>query len=171
WRAQNAATMRRFAIMLLLGLASTAYADDPPDTPWDPSVDECAAPDAGCQPEREIDDATLDREEVAAAETVDPIEWDTTAAMACPDGSQPRGGACMADPSVAAPPADGGCATGGHAGMLVIVAIAGLVALKKKKLALALAFAACAQQDYGWDAAIDDGALAGATTDVYAADL
>ena len=100
WRAHNAARMRRLALVLVLGFASTAYADDPPDTPWDPSVDECAAPDAGCQPERDLDDATLDRDEVAAAETVDPIEWDTTAAMACPDGSQPQQGACMADPSV-----------------------------------------------------------------------
>jgi hypothetical protein len=171
WRAQNAARMRRLAVMLVLGFASTAFAGDPPDTPWDPSVDECAAPDAGCQPERDIDDATLDREEVAAAETVDPIEWDTSAAMACPDGSQPQQGACMADPSVAvAPPADGGCAAGGHGGLLLIVAIAGLVAFKKKKLALALAFAACAQQDVGWDAAVDEG-VGVTTTDVFAADL
>jgi len=164
--------MRRLAVVLLLAFASTAYADDPPDTPWDPSVDECAAPDAGCQPERDIDDATLEQDEIAATEMVDPIVWDTTAAMACPDGSQPQQGACMADPSVAAtPPADGGCSTTGHAGLIVIVAIAALVALRKKKLALALAFAACAQQDYGWDDALDDGALAGATTDVFAADL
>jgi hypothetical protein len=164
--------MRRLAMVLVLAFASTAYADDPADTPWDPSVDECAAPDAGCQPERDIDDATLDRDEVAAAETVDPIEWDTSAAMACPDGSQLQQGACMADPSVAAtPPDEGGCSTTGHAGLIVIVAIAGLIALKKKKLALALAFAACAQQDYDWDSALDDGSLAGATTDVFAADL
>ncbi|HET9988821.1 MAG TPA: hypothetical protein VFQ65_09875, partial [Kofleriaceae bacterium] len=164
--------MRRLSVVLLLAFASTAYAGDPPDTPWDPSVDECAAPDAGCQPERDIDDVTLDRDETAAAETVDPIEWDTSAAMTCPDGSQPQQGTCMADASVAAPPpAESGCATGGHAGLIVIVAIAGLVALRKKQLALALAFVACAQQDYGWDAALDDGALAGTTTDVFAADL
>lgn len=166
--------MRRLVLVLCLVFASKAYAADednaPPDTAFDPTVDECAAPDAGCVPEVDVDDATLAQQEVAAPTMIDPIVWEGSGAMLCPDGATVQDGACVAGGTVAAQPA--GCNASG-AGLVVIVAVAGLfVIARRRRLLLALAIAACAQDaSYDWDSVVDDGALSGDYVDVFSADL
>ena len=51
--------MLRIVTFVSLLVATPAFADD--DIPFDPTIDECAAPDSGCLPDQaEPTDASLD---------------------------------------------------------------------------------------------------------------
>jgi hypothetical protein len=165
--------MRALGIAIaVLVLASPARAEDG-DAAYDPTIDECAEPGAGCLPDPgDPDDAALEEAELAAPADDDPIEWAVDAtAVVCPDGAtRDAGGLCIAGDLDAA---NGGCATGGGTGLVVGGALAVLVVLARRRRALlAAALIACAVDAGGWDDAVQAGATGDPSLiDVHAAEL
>src|ERR1041385_4700470 len=96
---------RRLAfVILLLAFPARVRADDAPDVPFDPSIDECADPDAHCLPETpEPTDSELDAAEMAAPEDADPSTWVAAPdQITCPDGATVQDGRCVPDASATA---------------------------------------------------------------------
>lgn len=163
--------MRHLAVLFVLLAAPVARADDCPcdvtpaacdaacscdsecDVDW--TLDECAAPDAGCQPAVDLDEPALEGAEVASPEQLDPVAWPSAAAVvACPDGASNQAGACVPDPATAST-VTGGCAAGAP-GVLVAIAVM-LFVLRRRRAVLALTIAACMVGDATWDDAVDAG--------------
>jgi hypothetical protein len=157
------------AVVVSSLVSSPAFAED--DIPYDPTIDECAAPDSGCIADApEPTDASLDAEESAMVDDVDPIAW--TAAgdqLACPDGATAQDGRCVADPDVAAP--SGGCTTGHVPGLVVGAALLVLLVYARRRRLLLL-LAACSLDGGTWDDAVDAGPTGDAASyvDVFSAE-
>ncbi|HTL38986.1 MAG TPA: hypothetical protein VL326_37900 [Kofleriaceae bacterium] len=175
WHAprNGGGAMFRHAVFVLacsLALTRVAIADDT-DVPFDPTVDECAAPDSGCITDApEPTDASLDVEEAAASEDVMPVAWQAaTDQLACPDGATPQDGHCIATDATPAD-ASGGCTTGKLPGIVLVLVLV-LVLARRRPLLLLLA--ACALGGGSWDDAVDAGPTGDTTTyaDVLAAEL
>jgi len=143
--------LRCFVVCSLL-VATAAYADDT----YDLSIDECAAPDAGCiagAPD-EPDEATLEAQEQATPPETDPVEWTVTrtAGPQVTEAGDVAGGCAVATPGLA-------------------LALLLLFTRRRKRLALVIV-AACTLDAGSWDSAVDSGPTGDATfVDVYAADL
>ena len=140
------------------------------------SADECAQPGAGCLPDAgDPDAAALEAEELAAPAEDDAAEWLVAPdAVECPEGATLEGARCIVDPGALEQQVDGGCRSGGAAGVAVGLAALGLViATRRRRGVLALGLAACAMESGGWDDAVDAGPTGdrAAFVDVYAADL
>jgi len=165
--------MRALGIAIVLLFASSARAEDA-DPAYDPSIDECADPGAGCLPDTgDLDDAALEAAELAAPADDDPIEWEIDpTAVVCPEGAlRDAGGRCLAEPGLGA--STGGCSTGRGAGVALAAAIAVLIAIaRRRRLLLGAALVACAVDSGGWDEAAQGGATGDtALIDVHAAEL
>ena len=148
--------------------ASVARADDFDDIL---AVDECAAPDAGCQPE--LDDAALDAAELAAPEDDDVVDW-ATGDIACPDGATLDAGRCVPDGDAiaAATRDDAGCSAGASSGAaFAIVALAAVLALRRRRALVLAVLASCALDDGSWDDAVEGGPAGGDYVEVYAAEI
>jgi hypothetical protein len=140
------------------------------------SADECAQPDAGCLPDAgDPDPAALEAEELAAPADEEAVDWTVAPdAVECPEGSANEGGRCIVDPAALEQQVDGGCRSGGTAGVAVGALVLGLVvAMRRRRGVIALGLAACALDGGGWDDAVDAGPTGdrAAFVDVYAAEL
>lgn len=146
-----------FVLACSLALTRVATADDT-DVPFDPTVDECAAPDSGCIADApEPTDASLDAEEAAATEDATPVAWQAAPdQLACAEGAAAQDGRCIATDAT---PADvsGGCAAGKLPGLVLALAL--VLVMRRRRVLLLLA--ACSLDGGSWD----DAALAGPTGD------
>lgn len=163
--------LRVLAFATVLLTAPAVFADDA-DVPFDPSIDECAAPDSGCIADAaEPTDASLEAEEMAAPEDAPPITWRAAPdQLACPDGATNQGGRSIAEPGVGE--VSGGCSATHLPGMLVGAALLVLLVYGRRRRLLLL-LAACSLDGGSWDDAVDAGPTgdAEAYVDVFAAQL
>ena len=140
--------MLRRLVLLSLLFATTAYADD-----YDLSIDECAAPDAGCiagAPD-EPDELTLEAQENATPAETDPVQWTVTrtAGPQVTEAGDVTGGCSVATPGLA----------------LALL----LVFMRRRKRLALVVIAACTLDAGSWDSAVDNGPTGDASfVDVYA---
>jgi hypothetical protein len=175
--ARNSGRVMRLLACLFvcttIALAAPVARADDADIPFDPSIDECAAPDSGCLPDAaEPTDASLDAEELADVEEVAPIAWTTALdQVACPDGATREDGRCIAAPGIT-DETSGGCTTGHLPGLVVAgIVIALVIVARRRRLLLLLA--ACSLDGGSWDDAVDAGPTGDRDTyaDVFSAEL
>jgi hypothetical protein len=137
------------------------------------SVDECALPGADCLPDTgDVDDATLDAEELATPDD-EVTSWDSAPdALSCPDGAHAQDGACVADATL---DIDGGCSTTRAVGIASYVAVALLLLLarRRRRLLCGLFIACSLSSAESWDDAVEAGPTGDrdAFVDVFAAPL
>ncbi|HEX5060126.1 MAG TPA: hypothetical protein VFV99_12235 [Kofleriaceae bacterium] len=162
--------MLRIALLLGVLAATPAFADD--DVPFDPTIDECAAPDSGCLPDAaEPTDESLAAEEAAMVEDVAPIDWTVAQdRVACPDGATARDGQCIAGADVTAD-VSGGCTAGHTPGIVLGIAVLALLVYARRRRVLIL-LAACSLDGQSWDDAVEGGPTGDAASyvDVFSAD-
>jgi len=138
------------------------------DCQIDLSVDECADPAAGCLPERDLDEAALERAELAPLPVGDALDATAaTAPVAAPVDSS------------AASVVVGGCSTASDGALpsLAALALIALVMLRRRRalplVALAIVCGCVGGGDGGWDGALADGppaTAAGRFADVWLAE-
>ncbi|HUS27206.1 MAG TPA: hypothetical protein VMZ53_01820 [Kofleriaceae bacterium] len=163
---------RWFAFVVALLFTSPAFADDPADVAFDPTIDECAAPDAHCLTDSgEPTDAELEAQEMALAEDVVPSTWLAAPAdVACPSSSSLQDGRCVPD-GTATVDIEGGCNASRTTGLVMVLALSGIIVWARRRRALLLVLAACALDSGSYDDAVDEGATGDSTfLDVYSTD-
>jgi hypothetical protein len=156
--------VRRLAFVVVLLLAPSAFAEEP-DVPFDPTIDECADPDAHClADEGDPSDVELEAQEMAVAEDIAPSTWLAAPTdVACPDGAALQDGRCVPDASATAE-IEGGCTSTRTTGLVMVLVLTGVIVWARRRRALLLVLAACAMESGSYDDAVDEGATGDSTT-------